>query len=135
VQQQINYLAPSVFALGKLGDRRASPLLRDLLHAEKSPARFQVLLALATLDRTANQDVLLVALHADDFSERRIAAEELAKSDDPSVLTEIEVQASREAFHELSLQLQRFADDMRARISQKAAKPKHWEKLDDRRHE
>ena len=111
-------LTRSVFALGKLQAAAAVPLLIDLVTRTDGPQEVAVLAiqSIGEIDAEGNKTVLLGALKSQDFFTRRIAAEALSKTNDPSVLTELEVAASQEDHLEQSRAIQALADSMRARI-------------------
>jgi HEAT repeat protein len=73
--------------------------------------------SIGEIDPDGNKGVLLRALKSQEFPVRRAAAEALSKTNDASVLTELEVVASQEKSRGQSGVIQVLADAMRARMS------------------
>jgi HEAT repeat protein len=116
--EEYSLLRASVFALGKLQWKAALPLLIDFVTRTDGPQEIVVfaLQSIGEIDAEGNKTVLLGALKSQDFFTRRIAAEALSKTNDTSVLTELEVVASQEDHLDQSRVIQVLADSMRARM-------------------
>lgn len=122
--QQFGIAISAIFELGKLSDARAVPVLRDLIASGHPGLRIYCIQSLAEIDASGNRDQLLRALRSGTYSERKLAAAGLARTDDPALLTEIEVQASQEDSKEGFAMMRRFADEMRARIEKSVTRPR-----------
>jgi hypothetical protein len=112
-------LIDAVFALGKLKETTGLPLLRELIMREGVSPEVEIyaLQSIGEIDPDGNKGVLLRALKSQEFPVRRAAAEALSKTNDASVLTELEVVASQEKSRGQSGVIQVLADAMRARMS------------------
>jgi HEAT repeat protein len=116
--EEYSLLMTSVFALGKLQWKAALPLLIDFATRTDGPQEITVfaIQSIGEIDAEGNKAVLLGALKSQDFFTRRIAAEALSKTNDSSVLTELEVAASQEDHLDQSRVIQALADSMRTRM-------------------
>ena len=108
-----------VFALGKLNARVALPFLRSLADTRADDVRGIAVQSIGQIDARGNQDLLLSWLHSPDFTHRMIAAQGLANTNDPAMLTELEVQAAREPELGTSKRIQEYAETLRQRINAK----------------
>lgn len=113
---QRRYLIESVFALGKLKSLNALPLLSDMAKSRDTELRIYANQSVGQIDAKGSRDLLLQALKDDTFAIRKAAAEGLATTNHPAILTELEVQASREQYRDTFQAIQALADAMRARI-------------------
>jgi len=111
------YLIESVFALGKFKATEALPLLKDLVKSRDTELRVYTVQAIAQIDAKGSRGLLLQSLGDENFAVRRAAAEGLATTNDPAILTELEVQASREQFRDTFQAIQALADAMRSRMA------------------
>jgi hypothetical protein len=120
-ETEYSYLVKSVFALGKLRGLRAVPMLADIVRSPTAVGNTKIfaIKSIGEIDPTGNLNLLLELLKApaDGPSIRYAAAQALAKTDDPAILTELEVVASHERSRNTFLALQALADTMRTRIS------------------
>jgi HEAT repeat protein len=114
------YLHSSVGALGKLREPRAIPLLGQLATADDRTTRMLALQSLGQIDPEGSRDILLNALHDEYGSIHYIAAAALSTVDDPKVLIELDVLASRVQNRNGAKTLQGYADAMRVRLRNKA---------------
>jgi HEAT repeat protein len=86
----------SLSVLGVWKSVEALPMLLEGVASEDEEVRIRSVLAIGQIDAAANKAVLLRALRDEYFPVRAAAAKGLSQTEDPQVLLELEVQASRE---------------------------------------
>jgi hypothetical protein len=116
-------LSRSVFALGKLKTSEAIPFLAELAQTRtvQDDVTVWAYQSIGSIDPQSTRDVLLAGLKSNEYSVRRAAAEGLSRSNDQSVLFELDVAASQEGTRETSRTIQALADSMRRRLAAEKA--------------
>jgi hypothetical protein len=117
---EYRYLISSLDALGRLGEKRALPIAEQAARSGDWNVRMRAIIVIGRIGPASERELLLTALHDEDHAIRFAAAESLSKLDDPTIMTELEVQASHERDHWSFLKVQALADAMRTRIREKA---------------
>jgi HEAT repeat protein len=114
-------LVNAIRALGELKVQSAVNELAEIARKDEvSEAKLLAIHSIGQIDPKGNRSLLPEALHNTDYSVRSLAAEGLSRTDDQSVLYELEVVASRESSRETSRAIQAFADTLRARMNAKS---------------
>jgi len=119
------YLRMSISAAGKLGVVAAVPALLEFAKSSQpgrdprdaDDLKMLSYQSITEIDPKGNKEFLLEALRDKTHIIRYFAAMGLSKTDDPSVLPELDVAASREPSHVAFLEMQALADSLRARLS------------------
>ena len=119
IDDEYTYLVSSMSVIGNFEGAEAVPVLLEIAKAatDKSELKILATMAIGEIDPKGNQSWLLGALHSSYYAVRRSAAEGLSRTDDPSVLYELEIVASRESSREARRELQALADALRAHIN------------------